>query len=50
MTEEKEIKVRILDNLGIDKTKKILEELFNIRFENPKQDNDVYYDLNDNFC
>ena len=49
MSEEKEIKVRILDNHSIDKIKKNIEELFNIKFEGGKQDNDVYYDLKDNY-
>ncbi len=49
MGEEKEIKVRILGNHSIYNIKKIIEELFDIKFESVKQDNDTYYDLKDNF-
>ena len=49
MAEEKEIKVKILDDIKINDLKKILEELFDLKFGAEKYDNDVYYDLKDNF-
>ena len=49
MSEEKEIKVRILDDLNINQIKKIIEKLFNVKFDGCNQDKDIYYDLEDNF-
>jgi len=49
MTEEKEIKIRVLDEVNINELKQLLENIFKIKFDNGKKDEDVYYDLKDNF-
>jgi adenylate cyclase class IV len=47
--EEKEIKIKILDNISVNEVKKIVEDLFKITFNKFTLDKDVYYDYDDNF-
>jgi len=49
MSEEKEIKARILDDLSIDEIKTAIEKEFNVRFGDCHQDHDTYHDLKDDF-
>ena len=49
MNEEKEIKIRILDKINLNELKKIIENIFEIKFKKIKKDRDVYFDLNDNY-
>lgn len=49
MTEEKEIKVRILDAIGIDEIKSAIESEFNVKFADGHKDEDAYHDLKNYF-
>jgi adenylate cyclase class IV len=49
MSEEKEIKVRVLEDLSIDEIKTIIQTLFEVKFDKNEQDKDIYYDLQDDF-
>ncbi|MEK6960784.1 MAG: CYTH domain-containing protein [Nanoarchaeota archaeon] len=49
MSEEKEIKARILDDLSIDEIKRAIESEFSVRFGDCRQDHDTYHDLKDDF-
>lgn len=49
MSEEKEIKARILDDLSIDEIKRAIESEFSVEFGDCRQDQDTYHDLKDDF-
>ncbi|MFH1649686.1 MAG: CYTH domain-containing protein [Candidatus Woesearchaeota archaeon] len=49
MAEEKEVKVRILQEVSVLEVKEKLEQMFHVKFSEPKQDKDVYIDTKDNF-
>ena len=48
-TEEKEIKVRVIDDIPLSSLKKIIETLFKVKFGKGGQVNDIYYDLPNDF-
>ncbi|MBT7902825.1 CYTH domain-containing protein [Candidatus Woesearchaeota archaeon] len=49
MSEEKEIKIRILDKISMAEVKTALEKTFKVKFQTPTQDTDEYYDLENNY-
>lgn len=49
MEEEREVKVRILDNLSLEDLKQVIEESFGVSLNNFTTEKDTYFDLDNRF-